>query len=209
MSENKALPVFQRGETGVTHSSSFCFSLSVSLYHTSPSLFLYITRFKAQVVACGKCLIANSFLSALPFRLYNPNPETLPCLSWSNPRLWQCTHSSQWPGLAWHLLRQLRWQLYTRTCPTARVWSPRSPGTPPHLQTLCLVGQKNTEGGSVRLLDLGNCYGGAITTWSLQTSNSHEPFKSYFWSCTSKIAVFHLIMENWKSGRQHTKWYNT
>lgn len=64
MSENKALPAFRRGETGPTHSSC-SFSLSVSWYHTSPSLFLYITRFKAQTVPCGKCLTADSFLSAL------------------------------------------------------------------------------------------------------------------------------------------------
>lgn len=140
-------------------------SLSVSLYHTTPSLFLYITRFKAQTVPCGKCLITDSFLSTLSFRLYNPNPRkaSLFILKWpwpvgkalpaALPQL-GCTHSSQWPGLAWRLLRQLRWQLCTRTCPTALVWSPGSPGTPPHLQTLCLVGQKNTEGGSVRLFRL-------------------------------------------------------
>lgn len=63
-------------------------SLSVSLYHTSSGLFLCITRFKAQTVPCGKCLTADSFLSALLFRLHNPNPEMLLCLSWSNPCLW-------------------------------------------------------------------------------------------------------------------------
>lgn len=89
MSENKAFASISEGrDRGNSQLFFLSLSLSVSLYHTSPSLFLYITRFKAQIVACGECLIANSFLSALPFRLYNPNPETLLCLSWSNPRLW-------------------------------------------------------------------------------------------------------------------------
>lgn len=58
-----------------------------------PAFFLYITRFKAQTVPCGKCLIADSFLSVLSsdciiqaqkgFSVY---PEVTPACGQSSPR---------------------------------------------------------------------------------------------------------------------------
>lgn len=65
MSENKASPAFLRGETGTTRSFSlFFFPLFLFFF-----LFFYITRFKAQTIPCDKCLIADGFLSPLPFQI--------------------------------------------------------------------------------------------------------------------------------------------
>lgn len=166
------------------------------------------------------CLTADSFFS-IPlsqFRSYNINPDKPIFIVKSplpvgkavpaDPFLLWCTHSSQWPGLAWRLLKQPHWQLCIRTCPIALAWSLGSPDTLPRLQTLCLIGQKNTD---VRQWDLGsrllNHYGGTITAQILQIRNSHERFWSYFRSRISKIIVFNLVMENLGSGNLQRSMY--
>lgn len=128
-------------------------------------------------------------------------------------QLW-CTHSSQWLGLAWRLLKQPRWQLCIRTCPIALAWSLGSPDTLPHLRILCLAGQKNTDDGFVSHSDLGtvllNCYEGTIATGILQITVMSD-FKVISGAISARDYHFTKLWKTWalKLWKEALKWYQS